>query len=133
MPAFSVIAHRGNSTLAPENTFAAFDLALDAVPAFELDVQLTSDGVCVVLHDEKLGRTNNGFGPVAQADMLTISGLDAGSWHGSQYAGCRIPTLREVLDRYRHRAHIYLVGARLLIRSPGQGMGVNPHGIPPVP
>ena len=109
---FCIIAHRGNSALAPENTLLAFDLALEAVSAFELDVQLTSDGVAIVLHDEQLGRTNNGQGRVCDSDWKTLSQLDAGSWHAAssgRHAECRIPALREVLDRYRQRAHIHLV------------------------
>ena len=121
---FSVIAHRGNSSLAPENTLPAFDLALESVPAFELDVQLTSDGVCVVLHDEVLGRTNNGTAGqlVADTSWAALSQLDAGAWFGErgEHAGCRIPTLGAVLGRYRHRCHIHLVSdGRLLYNEDG--------------
>ena len=106
---FCVIAHRGNSSIAPENTIPAFDAAMQSGTSFEMDVQLTSCGTCIVLHDEKLGRTNNGSGLVSQADWATVSSLDAGAWMGPQHAGCRIPSLREVLERYRKRAHIHLV------------------------
>ncbi|GAX83809.1 hypothetical protein CEUSTIGMA_g11234.t1 [Chlamydomonas eustigma] len=105
---FSVIAHRGNSALAPENTLKAFDLALELGPAFELDVQLTSDNICIVLHDEKLGRTNIGSSQVADTSWTDLSTLDAGSWFGTEHADCRIPTLLQVLERYQSRAHIHL-------------------------
>ncbi|KAG1677821.1 hypothetical protein FOA52_008585 [Chlamydomonas sp. UWO 241] len=108
---FGIIAHRGNSALAPENTLPAFELALETTPAFELDTQLSSDGVVVVLHDESLGRINNGTGPAADATWDTLSKLDAVTWFGAadgHFAGARIPTLAEVLARFRGRAHIHL-------------------------
>jgi hypothetical protein len=110
---FVIIGHRGNSALHPENTIQAFDAALESTYAFELDVQLTSDGVCIVLHDEQLGRTIPGSGPVAACVWDDLKDLDAGSWHAARdpahASGCRVPTLREILERYRGRAHIHLV------------------------
>lgn len=109
---FVIIAHRGDSSAAPENTLQAFDLALaQGFHHFETDTQLSADGVPVVLHDEALGRVNNGSGPAAAATAQQLQQLDAGSWFGPQFAGgvCRIPTLEAVLAQYRGRVHLHLV------------------------
>ncbi len=107
---FVVIAHRGDSSAAPENTLTAFDLALSqGFPHFETDCQLSSDGIPVVLHDETLGRVNNGSGPAAAATSEQLRQLDAGSWFDPHFAGERIPTLQQVLVKYRGRVHMHLV------------------------
>lgn len=107
-PAFIVIAHRGASSYAPENTFAAFDLALQMeVRQIELDVDLTSDNHIVVIHDDTVDRTTNGSGPVTSHTLAALRGLDAGSWFGTVFAGERIPTFDEVLVRYKGRVHIH--------------------------
>ncbi|MEX0763274.1 MAG: glycerophosphodiester phosphodiesterase family protein [Dehalococcoidia bacterium] len=108
---FTLIAHRGFSSQAPENTFEAFDLALEnGFSNFELDAQPSSDGVPVVIHDGVLDRTTSGSGPVGGATLAELKALDAGSWFGDgkAYAGVKIPTLEEVLLRYADRAHIHL-------------------------
>lgn len=93
-----VIAHRGASSDAPENTMAAFERALElGADGFEFDVQLTSDGHPVVVHDTMLDRTTNGTGPVFHASLAEVRSLDAGSWFGPDFAGERVPTLEEVL------------------------------------
>lgn len=84
-PTFQIIAHRGACTLAPENTREAFEAAIYAgFHHIELDVQLTADGVCVVLHDEQLGRTVPGDGPVAGISWDQLRQLDAGSWFNAE-------------------------------------------------
>jgi glycerophosphoryl diester phosphodiesterase len=99
----SVIAHRGVSGEAPENTAAAFRLALETgVDGVELDVHLSSDGVPVVLHDPFLERTTSGRGLVAQQSLAALKRLDAGRWFGERFAGERIPTLDEALDLLKH-------------------------------
>ncbi len=104
-----VIAHRGASTYAPENTFAAFDLALDmGVRHFELDVQLSGDNHLVVIHDDKVNRTTDGNGEVSALTLRELQSLDAGAWFGAKFAGERIPTLESLLDRYRGRAHLHV-------------------------
>ena len=104
-----VIAHRGASSYAPENTLAAFDLALQlGVRHIELDVALTSDSHTVVVHDDKVDRTTNGCGLVTSHTLAALRELDAGSWFGAQFAGERIPILDEVLARYNGRAHIHI-------------------------
>lgn len=105
---FLCIAHRGASSYAPENTLAAFDLALDlGCQHLELDVQSSRDGYLVVIHDATLDRTTNGHGNVEQSTLAELRSLDAGSWFGAAYTGERIPTLPEVLQRYRGRAHLH--------------------------
>jgi glycerophosphoryl diester phosphodiesterase len=106
---FLVIAHRGASSYAPENTMAAFDLALQlGVSHLELDVHTTGDGHVVVVHDETLERTTNGSGPVGSSTLAALTALDAGSWFDPRFADARIPTLGDVLDRYRARAHLHV-------------------------
>ncbi|GIL95412.1 hypothetical protein Vretimale_1442 [Volvox reticuliferus] len=107
---FVLVAHRGNSADAPENTIAAFDSALDyGFQHFETDCQLTADGVVVVLHDEQLGRTTPGVeGAVADARWNDLRELDAGSWFRPDFSDARIPLLTEVLQRYWGRTHIHL-------------------------
>lgn len=90
--------HRGASALAPENTFAAFEVAFAAGADYvELDVQLAADGVAMVIHDDTLERTTNGRGAVAWRTSAELSELDAGAWFGPAYAGERIPTLASVM------------------------------------
>src|SRR5882724_8531889 len=101
-----VIAHRGASSSAPENTLAAFDLALEmGTRHLELDVELTRDDHVVVIHDDTVDRTTDGSGPVTSHALAALQGLDAGSWFGGKFAGQRIPTFEEVLERYQGRAH----------------------------
>jgi glycerophosphoryl diester phosphodiesterase len=107
-PVCMVIAHRGASSYAPENTLAAFDLALQmGVRQIELDVHSTSDGHLVVIHDDTVDRTTNGSGPVASHRLAELWELDAGAWFGATFAGERIPTFDAVLERYKGRVHIH--------------------------
>ena len=90
-------AHRGASAVAPENTLAAFQGARKVgADGVELDVMLTADGEVVVRHDYVLGRTTNGRGRVRDHTLAELKCLDAGAWFGPQFAGERVPTLREV-------------------------------------
>ncbi len=93
-----VIAHRGFSSLAPENTLAAVREAI-AIGAdmVEIDVTLSSDGEIVVIHDETLERTTSGSGLVSDFTLAQLKELDAGSWFNPRFAGEHIPTLEEVL------------------------------------
>jgi len=94
-----VIAHRGASGDAPENTLRAFEQAvLMGADGIELDVQLTRDGEVVVIHDETVDRTTTGTGRVNSYTLAEIRTLDAGSWFASDAKAQRIPHLREVLD-----------------------------------
>lgn len=105
---FMVIAHRGASAYAPENTLAAFDLAIHlGCRHIELDIDFSSDGHLVVMHDDTVDRTTNGTGPVVSHTLAELRALDAGFWFGTQFARERIPTFAEVLERYQGRVHIH--------------------------
>lgn len=93
-----VIAHRGASRIAPENTLAAFrQAAADGADYIEFDVACTADGELVVIHDDTLDRTTDGRGPVQEITLQQIKQLDAGRWKDAAFAGERIPTLDETL------------------------------------
>jgi glycerophosphoryl diester phosphodiesterase len=95
--ATEVIAHRGASGTAPENTLPAFRRAEElGADMIELDVQLTRDGHPVVIHDRTLDRTTSGRGAVRRRTLEEISGLDAGAWFGRAFADTRVPTLDQV-------------------------------------
>lgn len=102
------IAHRGASSYAPENTIAAFDLAIEmGARHIELDVHVTQDDHVVVIHDDTVDRTTSGAGPVTSYTLAALKALDAGSWFGRKFSGERIPTLSEVFRRYDGRVHIH--------------------------
>ncbi|MFI1150719.1 glycerophosphodiester phosphodiesterase [Streptomyces sp. NPDC020817] len=113
-----VYAHRGASAYAPENTLAAIDLAMRlGFDWVENDVQRTKDGELVVIHDDTLARTTDAEqafpdrAPWRVKDFTAaeIATLDAGSWFGEEFAGERVPTLREYLDRVeRNRQRLLL-------------------------
>ncbi len=97
-PTVMAIAHRGASAIAPENTVAAFDEAIRlGSSAVEFDVRMSADGVPVVIHDDRIDRTTNGHGRVADFTALDLRRFDAGSWKGHRFAAARIPTLEEAL------------------------------------
>ena len=117
---FMAIAHRGASSYAPENTFAAFDLALElGARELELDVQESADGEVVVIHDDTVDRTTDGTGAVTGLGLAALRELDAGAWFGPHFAGERIPTLAGVLERYgaRARLHVELKGRTPLLAA----------------
>jgi glycerophosphoryl diester phosphodiesterase len=95
-----LIAHRGASREAPENTLAAFELAWQqGADGIEADFRLTRDGRVVCLHDASTGRTAGVDLVVANASLEELRGLDVGSWKGTGWQGQRIATLEEVLAR----------------------------------
>ncbi len=116
------IGHRGASGLAPEHTFAAYDLALkQGADYIEQDLQQASDGTLVVIHDATLDRTARGPGQnctglVSEKTLEQLKTCDVGSWFNErypelareEYVGLQIPTLEEVLRRYRHRTNYYI-------------------------
>ena len=93
------MAHRGQRATVPEQTLDAYRAAIElGCEAIECDVQLTRDGVAVMLHDLTLDRTTNGHGPVAEVAWSEVRGLDAGSWFHPEFAGTRVPSLDETLE-----------------------------------
>jgi glycerophosphoryl diester phosphodiesterase len=92
-----VIAHRGASGHAPENTLAAFRKAVSlGAPFIETDLQLSRDARFVAIHDATVDRTTGGSGAVHNFTLAELRQLDAGSWFGSEFTGERIPTLEEI-------------------------------------
>ncbi|MEV8388352.1 MULTISPECIES: glycerophosphodiester phosphodiesterase [unclassified Streptomyces] len=125
-----VIAHRGASAYAPENTLAAVDAAGDlGIDWVENDVQRTKDGRLVVIHDDNLRRTTNveeifpDRAPWKVKDFTAaeIARLDAGSWFGERWAGERVPTLKQYLDAVEANRQKLL----LEIKAPEQYPGVE--------
>lgn len=120
--ALTVVAHRGASGYAPEHTLAAYDLALTmGADYLEQDLQRTRDGVLVVLHDATLDRTARGpaadcTGAVNTKTLAQLQRCEVGSWFNAAYpararaefATLRIPTLDDVLARYRGRTRFYI-------------------------
>lgn len=111
-PRVLITAHRGNSSVRPENTLPAFQSALDAkADLVELDYYHSADGVPVVIHDEFLDRTTNSEGILGQAKLIVgdfsladLRKLDTGSWFDAAFAGTRLPTLVESLDLIQTRS-----------------------------
>jgi glycerophosphoryl diester phosphodiesterase len=94
-----IIAHRGASAVAPENTLAAFRAAAAAGAKWvEFDVSLTSDARPVVFHDDLLDRTTDGTGLLASTPFEELKHRDAGGWFSPRFAGELVPTLEEVLE-----------------------------------
>lgn len=93
-----IVAHRGYSSVYPENTIAAFEGALDiGVDYIETDVQMTKDGQIVIFHDEKLKRTAKRKGKISDYTYEELQEMDVGKWFSADFTGTKIPTLREVL------------------------------------
>lgn len=112
-----VVAHRGASGDAPENTLAAVDEAVaQRADSIEIDVQRSADGHLVVLHDATLTRTTDvervlpdrALDPVGSFTLAELKRLDAGSWFGPGFAGQRIPTLAEVVEHTGERAGLLI-------------------------
>jgi glycerophosphoryl diester phosphodiesterase len=96
--AVEIIAHRGFSSQAPENTVSSFKLAWEkGTDACELDMYLTTDQKIVIIHDADTERTTGVAKKVAQCSMAELRALDAGSWKGAPWAGEKLPTLEEAL------------------------------------
>ncbi|HAB52070.1 MAG TPA: hypothetical protein DCE80_07880, partial [Ignavibacteriales bacterium] len=93
------IAHRGCSSLAPENTYAAWVKAIEkGADYFELDIQLSSDDSLVIMHDDTVDRTTDSTGTVSSLTYAQLRALDAGSWFSSEFTGEKIPSFSEALE-----------------------------------
>jgi glycerophosphoryl diester phosphodiesterase len=107
-----IIAHRGNSSVAPENSLPAFQSAIDAkADLVELDYFHSSDGIPVVIHDEILDRTTNAEQLLGKPKLLIgdfpaaeLQKLDIGAWFDEKFIGTRLPTLIESLDLIQPRS-----------------------------
>ncbi|MFP5021965.1 glycerophosphodiester phosphodiesterase [Pseudonocardia phyllosphaerae] len=123
-----VVAHRGASADAPENTLAAVDAAVaQGADTIETDVQRTVDGHLVLLHDSGPARTTDARTAypartvrVGALTLAELRDLDAGSWFGDVFAGERVPTLAELLDRTGGRA-----GLLLELKDPARHPGIE--------
>ena len=103
------IAHRGASSYAPENTMAAFDLAIEmGVKHIELDVHCSKDNQLVVIHDDTLDRTSNSQGEVKDFTLQELQTLDAGSWFGKEFSNEKISTLEEIITKYVKSTHLHI-------------------------
>jgi glycerophosphoryl diester phosphodiesterase len=99
LPQPTIFAHRGSSAYAPENTLAAFELAVrQNANAIEIDVKLSSDGHVIVIHDASVNRTTDGEGQVSELTLASLKSLDAGCKYDNSFCGEKIPTLDEVFE-----------------------------------
>jgi glycerophosphoryl diester phosphodiesterase len=106
---FQVMAHRGASGQAPENTSVALKRAIeDGFEWAEIDLQLTRDGVHVLYHDDRLDAKTSGTGRVSDYSLAEIKKLDAGSWFAPRYAGEHLLSLREAFELARGKINFYL-------------------------
>lgn len=106
----AVVAHRGYSSVAPENTLAAVEAGLRSGADYvEVDVASSLDGAQIILHDASLDRTTDGTGALEDVTGDYVAGLDAGSWFSSAYAGQPVPILGQVLDLMHGRAPTLLL------------------------
>ncbi len=106
---FVVIAHRGASAYAPENTLPAFEKALEMKADWiELDLHASKDGMAIVIHDASLERTTSGQGLVKEKTWEELSGLDAGQWFEEEFKGTKIPSLPEVLQQVNGKAKLLI-------------------------
>ena len=102
-----LLGHRGARNYAPENTLAAFSLALEqGADGVELDAKLSADGYVVVHHDTRVDRTTDGTGRVARLTLAALRELDAGGFFSENFRGEKIPTLEEVFESIGKRAMI---------------------------
>lgn len=97
-------AHRGASGYYPENTMLSFEKAIElGCNGIETDVQLTKDGVLILIHDEKINRTTNGTGWIKDYSCKKLSKLDAGSWLSKEFTEERIPTAEELISLVKNK------------------------------
>jgi glycerophosphoryl diester phosphodiesterase len=114
-----VIAHRGASAYAPENTIAAFRLAAEMkADFFELDCTLSSDGVMIVIHDDTLDRTTGLKGKVIRTTAAEIAETEAGAWYDAKFKGEPVPTLAQTLDFAKGTIGVYI---EIKDSDPGDG------------
>jgi len=107
LPRPTIFAHRGASAHAPENTLAAFELALaQGADGIELDAKLSADGHVVIIHDATVDRTTDRQGRVKDMSLAELRSLDAGGFFAEQYHGEKVPTLEEVFETLGKRIFV---------------------------
>ena len=107
LPRPTIFAHRGASAHAPENTLAAFELALaQGADGIELDAKLSADGHVVIIHDATVDRTTDRQGRVKDISLAELRSLDAGGFFAEQYRGEKVPTLEEVFEALGKRMFV---------------------------
>ena len=113
----NILAHRGASKIAPENTAIAFQKAFEiGADGIEFDVHLTKDKKLVVIHDERVDRTTNGIGYIKDLSLREIKKLDAGSYFSPEFAKERVLTLEEALEFARDFKLINIEIKNIIIR-----------------
>ncbi|WP_391118933.1 glycerophosphodiester phosphodiesterase family protein [Psychrobacillus sp. L3] len=114
---FLIIAHRGASAYAPENTIPAYEIAQQADADYiEIDLQMTKDGVLVAMHDEKVDRTTDGVGFVIEYTLEELKQLNAGKWYNSanpglankEFEDLKVPTLQEIFSHFGDDVNYYI-------------------------
>ncbi len=93
-----IIAHRGFSSIAPENTLFSFEVAIARASSIEFDIQLSADSIPVIFHDATLDRITGVSGKVRETNFSQLQTLDAGKWFSDEFSGQKIPTLEEALN-----------------------------------
>jgi glycerophosphoryl diester phosphodiesterase len=107
LPRPTIFAHRGASAHAPENTLAAFQLALaQGADGIELDAKLSADGQVVVMHDATVDRTTDSHGRVKDMSLAELGSLDAGAFFAENYRREKVPTLENVFEALGKRMFI---------------------------
>lgn len=107
LPRPIIFAHRGASTYAPENTLAAFALAIEqGADAIELDAKLSADGHAIAIHDLTVDRTTGAKGRVQDLSLAKLRSLDAGSYFSPKFQGEKIPLLEEVFEAFGRQTFI---------------------------
>jgi glycerophosphoryl diester phosphodiesterase len=107
LPRPTIFAHRGASAHAPENTLAAFELALaQGADAIELDAKLSADGHVIVMHDATVDRTTDSHGRVKDRSLAELRSLDAGAFFAEKYRREKVPALEEVFEALGKRMFV---------------------------
>ncbi|SHH77293.1 glycerophosphoryl diester phosphodiesterase [Sporobacter termitidis DSM 10068] len=123
---YKILAHRGASAYAPENTMPAFELAVaQHADGFEIDIYFTRDGRIAVIHDDTINRTSDGKGAIAQYTLEELKAFNFNKGFESKYPLARIPSLEEVLDIVKKHNLILNIEIKdsLLNRSVSNGLG----------
>ncbi len=103
-----VVVHRGANHLAPENTKASAQAAIDLGSHYvEIDVRTSNDGVLYIMHDATVNRTTDGSGLFSSMSSEKVDKLDAGSWFDKKFKGEQVPKLREYLKWIKGKAKVY--------------------------